>query len=163
MKTQHVVAFIVPLLLCGCGRGVDVGSMLRDFDRYEKDLQALATGDDALKTLQAGREKRDEAGALVDRGKDAAAVPIAEQALADARLALDIEQMNAAARRAEKCRLEVEEARTKWREAVFVLEQTEEFVGKKAPVSRRAPETPSDSATLPPSILASVIGDCCTR
>lgn len=127
--------------------------MIRDFDDYDKDLQAVATDDKALETLETGREKRAEADSLVNQGKKAAAVPIVEEALADARLALEMDRMSASARRAEKCLLEVEQARTSWREAVFVLEQTEEFVGGEGAVSKSGPTTTEEVTTLPTSTL----------
>lgn len=140
MKTRYVAALLVPALLCGCAAGVNVDPMLQDFDAYEEDLQALEADGAPLETLEAGRVKRDEAGTLVESGKAKEALPLAERALADARLALEMEKMNGADRRAENCRLEVEQARTKWREAVFVLEQTEEFVGAKAVTPTHIPE-----------------------
>lgn len=143
----------VLLAVCGCAGNVNVDPLLRDFDRYDDDLLALAAHDDAMEALEAGREKRTEAGALADRGKGKEALPIAEKALADAHLALEMERMHAAALRAEACRVEVERSRTKWREAIFVLEQTEEFVGTKATISRRAPEPTATAPTLPASTL----------
>lgn len=155
MKAVSLIALLLPALLCGCAPRVDVAPMLQDFDDYDEDLQAVATDPQAIETLEAGREKRDEAGALFDEGKKRDAVPLIERALADARLALEMDKMTAAARRAEKCRLEVEQARTKWREAMFVLEQTEEFLGTKGFVSERSPETTETPPDMPASILAS--------
>jgi len=128
--------------------------MFRDFDDYDRDLQAVAAGEQALDTLQAGRQKRDDARALFDSGKEKEAAPLIERALADARLALEMNKLNASTQRAEKCRLEVEQARTKWSEALYILEQTEEFVGKKAPISREEPEPVGESPVLPASTLA---------
>jgi outer membrane protein OmpA-like peptidoglycan-associated protein len=127
--------------------------MLRDFDDYERDLRAVTTDEQSIATLDTGREKRAEAGALFDQGKKRDAAPLVEEALADARLALEMDRMNASARRAEKCRLEVEQARTRWREAMFVLEQTEDFVGAKASISRSGPDPNAEAASLPPSTL----------
>jgi len=165
MKLRHTVGLLVVLSLCGCTAGADLDSMLRDFDNYDQDLKAVATDDQTLQTLDQGRQKRDEAGALAEQGKKTAALPMVEEALADARLALEMDRMNASERRAEKCRLEVEQARTSWREAMFVLEQTEEFVGAKASISRTGPEemteTPIAPATTlePDSFPPATIGD----
>jgi outer membrane protein OmpA-like peptidoglycan-associated protein len=141
------------VLLWGCAASVDVESMFRDFDNCEKDLRAVATDQQAMETLEIGRSKRVEAGVLVDQGKKKEALPIVERALADARVALEMDQMSAAARRAERCRRTVEEARTKWREALYVLNQTEEFVGKKASISMRDPESTREASILPASVL----------
>ena len=153
MRARFLISLLFPVLMCGCAANVDVESMLRDFDDYHGDVRAVAMDEGAIEALEAAQEKRVEAGALVDQGKKKEAVPIVEQALADARLALEMDKMNASARRAEKCRLEVEEARTGWREAVFVLEQTEEFVGRKAMDLTREPELEEESPALPSSTL----------
>ncbi len=143
---------ILPVLFCACA-SVDVQPMLRDYDNYDKDLRAVSTDAQALKTLDAGQAKRAAAGSLAEQGRTTEAVPVAEQALADARLAVEIDGMNASARRAETCRLEVEQARVKWSEAVFVLTQTEEFVGKKASLETRAPESAKSEPVLPGTTL----------
>jgi outer membrane protein OmpA-like peptidoglycan-associated protein len=153
MKVRHLVSLSLPILVWGCVASVDVESMFRDFDDYEKDLRVVATDQQAIETLEMGLQKRAEAAALFEQGKKKEAVPIVEQALADARLALEIDKMKASARRAVKCRLEVEQARTKWREALFVLKQTEEFVGKKASISKREPESTREAPVLPASTL----------
>jgi outer membrane protein OmpA-like peptidoglycan-associated protein len=127
--------------------------MLRDFDHYEKDLRAVSTDEHALAALDTGHAKRAEAGALAEKGKKKEAVPVAEQALADARLAYEIDRMMVSQRRAEKCRLEVEQARSKWSEAVFVLEQTEEFVGKDAPAAKLEPTAAAEDPPLPETSL----------
>ncbi len=154
MRARYVNTLILPVLICGCAAGVNVEPMLRDFDDYASNLRAVATDPQAIATLDTGQAKRTEAGALVDQGKQKEALPVAERALADARLAFELERMNASSRRAEKCRREVEEARTKWSEAVFVLEQTEEFVGAKASFAKRGPmTTEEDNPELPASTL----------
>jgi outer membrane protein OmpA-like peptidoglycan-associated protein len=154
MKARLLLCLLIPVLTCGCAAGIDVQSMLRDFDRYDEDLQSVAEDQTVKEALESGRQKRAEAGALAERGKRQEAVPVAEQALADARLALEMQKMDVAARRAEQCRLEVERARTKWSEALFVLEQTEEFVGQKAAISRLGPESVQEVTVLPASTLA---------
>ncbi|MFH1689392.1 MAG: OmpA family protein [Candidatus Eisenbacteria bacterium] len=154
MKARLLLCLLIPVLACGCAGSIDVESMFLDFDRYDKDLQAVAEDQTVKQALESGRQKRAEAGALAERGKKQEAVPVVEQALADARLALEMQKMDAAARRAEQCRLEVERARTKWREALFVLEQTEEFVGQEAAISRRGPESVQEVTVLPASTLA---------
>jgi outer membrane protein OmpA-like peptidoglycan-associated protein len=128
--------------------------MLQEFDDYDEDLQAVTTDEQTLATLDRGREKRSEAGALLEEGKNKEAVPVAELALADARLALEMDAMNAATRRAEKCLVQVEQSRTKWREAVFILEQTEEFIGTESPVSKDGPlQIEEEPEPLPASTL----------
>jgi len=154
MRARYLATLILPVLYFGCAPSVDVEPMLRDFDSYEKDLRAVATDPQAIKTLDAGQEKRAEAGTLIEKGKKKEAVPVVEEALADARLALEMERMNVSAHRAEKCRLEVEQARTKWSEAVFVLEQTEEFIGKDAPAAKLEPARAENEMPLPASTLA---------
>jgi outer membrane protein OmpA-like peptidoglycan-associated protein len=155
MKPRHLASLILPVLFVACAPGVDVEPMLRDFDDYSKDLRAVATDPQAIATLDSAQVKRTAAGALVESGKKKDAVPVAEEALADAHLALEVERMNASSRRAEKCRLEVEQARTSWSEAVFVLEQTEEFVGSKASGAKHPPElTEEDEPALPASTFA---------
>jgi outer membrane protein OmpA-like peptidoglycan-associated protein len=153
MKARYLISLLLPVVLCGCAASVDVESMLGDFDDYDEDLQTVATDEQALATLEQGRDKRNEAGALVEQGKKVDAVPLAERALADARLALELEEMHAAGSRAEKCLLEVEQARTKWQEAVFVLEQTEEFTGSKASVSKSGPAATEEMSELPATTL----------
>jgi outer membrane protein OmpA-like peptidoglycan-associated protein len=157
MRVRHLASLFLAVLIWGCAASVDVESMFRDFDDYDNDLRAVVTDQQAMETLETGRQKRTEAGFLVDQGKKKEAVPIVEQALADARVALEMDKMNAAARRAEKCNLEVEEARTRWREALFVLKQTEEFVGKKASISKREPGSTREASVLPASALMSDI------
>ena len=154
MKARLLLGLLIPVLACGCAGSIDVESMLLDFDRYDEDLQAVAEDQTVKQELESGRQKRAEAGALAERGKKQEAVPVVEQALADARLALEMQKMDAAARRAEPGRREVERARTKWREALYVLEQTEEFVGQEAAVSRRGPESVQEATVLPASTLA---------
>ena len=153
MKTRLLTTLMIPLLFCACAPGVDVNPMLRDFDTYAKDVRATATDESALKTLDAGQAKRAEAGALAEKGKGKEALPKAEQAMADARLASEMDQMNAAAHRADQCRVEVEQARVKWSEAVYVLEQTEQFVGKKADLETRKPVAPAAEPSLPATTL----------
>jgi outer membrane protein OmpA-like peptidoglycan-associated protein len=137
----------------GCGAGVNLDSKFRDFDDYEKDLREVAVDPRAMETLESGAKKRDAAGEMLAQGKDVEAVTLADQALADAHLALEMDRMEVPSHRAEKCRLEAEHARTAWREALFLLEQTEEFVGKKASLSSRDPMSEVVAPLLPTSIL----------
>jgi len=152
MSAFRLAGLFLIVLLCGCTAGVDVQPMLRDFDAYESGLREAAAGVEAIEVLEAGKSKRDEAGALVERGKESQALPLAEKALADAELALEIQRMNEADHRAEKCRLAVEQARAKWSEAVYVLNQTMEFVGKTK-VSESAPQAELGKLELPASVL----------
>jgi outer membrane protein OmpA-like peptidoglycan-associated protein len=79
---------------------------------------------------------------------------VAEQALADARLALEMDRMDVAARRAQKCRMEVEQARAKWSEAVYILEQTAQFAGTRAPNTQVPLATEENAIELPVSTLS---------
>jgi outer membrane protein OmpA-like peptidoglycan-associated protein len=132
---------------------VDVEPLLRDFDGYEKELAGLAVDQESVQALESGKLKRIEAASLLEEGEADKALPVIEKAIADARAALEMERMGAAARRAENCRLEVEQTRSKWRESIYVLEQTESFVGEEAKVSKAPPESRLESPDLPPSTL----------
>lgn len=150
MKARQLA--LISLLMCGCAASVDVQPMLNEFDDTAKDVRAVVTDEHAQKMLESADAKRAEAGALVDAGKKKEAIPVIEQALADARLALDIEEAMATAKRADKCRLEVEQARTKYSEAVYLLQQTEEFVGQEADLETEEPTADTGTA-LPASTL----------
>ncbi|HET6349865.1 MAG TPA: OmpA family protein [Candidatus Krumholzibacteria bacterium] len=152
MKKRYLAAVLMPVLMYACAPGVDVQPMLSDFDDYSRDLKAVNADEQAMKTLAEGQQKRDQAGALAAKNKKES-VPLAEEALADARLALEIDRMQAAAARADQCRVEVEQARTKWSEAVYVLEQTEKFVGKDAPEAKLEPKVSAEEPALPASTL----------
>ncbi len=145
---------ILSILLTGCASSIDVQPMLQEFDDTAKDVRAVVTDEHAQKMLESADAKRAEAGALVDAGKKKEAIPVIEQAMSDARLALDVEEAMAAAKRADKCRLEVEQARTKYSEAVYLLQQTEEFVGQEAELETEEPTaetgTPLPASTLQP-------------
>jgi outer membrane protein OmpA-like peptidoglycan-associated protein len=153
MKSLALIGLLLPAVLWGCAAGVDVRTLLRDFDGYDEDLRAVATDPSAIETLDAGQAKRTRAGTLVEQGKEADAAPVAEQALADARLALEMDEMDASERHADECRLEVEQARAAWEEADFILEQTEGFVGTEVQLSTQAPEGDISTIVLPPSTL----------
>jgi len=153
MRARPIATLII-LLLCGCAAsGVDVTSLLQQYDDYEKDVRAVASDPRAIEVLDGAQAKRTEAAALIEKGKKSEAATLLEEATADARLAYEVDRAQATARRAEKCRLEVEQARTKWSEAVFVLEQTEEFVQKDAPAAKIEPVTAPAVAALPSSTL----------
>jgi len=154
MRARLLSTLIVPIFFCGCAASVDVDSMLKDYDNYENDVREVATDPQAIKTLDGGQAKRAEAGALAGKGKTKEAVPMVEEAMADARLASEMDQMHGASSRAEGCRVEVEKARTKWSEAIFILAQTEEFVGKDAPDAKLEPVTSPEATPLPASTLA---------
>ncbi|MFH1688882.1 MAG: hypothetical protein ABIE42_01430, partial [Candidatus Eisenbacteria bacterium] len=102
MKTRLLLGLLISVLACGCAGSIDVESMILDFDRYDEDLQAVAEDQTVTQALESGRQKRAEAGALAERGKKQEAVPVVEQALADAHLALEMQRMDTAARRAEQ-------------------------------------------------------------
>jgi outer membrane protein OmpA-like peptidoglycan-associated protein len=152
MRARHCFATLI-LFLFACAPGVDVEPMLQDYDAYEKDVRSVASDPYAIQALDASKAKRTEAGALVEKGDKSKAASLLEEAMADAHFAYDIERMRTTAHRAEKCRLEVERARTKWSEAVFVLEQTEEFVGKDAPTAKLEPSLPAEPPAVPASTL----------
>src|SRR5262245_61025009 len=139
------------LLVCGCAPAVDVQPMLRDFDDYSKNLKTPDADEKALATLADGQKKRDQAAALAGKKES---VPLAEAALADARLAMEVQRMKDSSHRADMCRLEVEEARTKWSEAVYVLEQTEEFTKQASSTSSKVePKLKNETPALPETTL----------
>lgn len=145
------MALAMTLLVCGCAPAVDVQPMLRDFDDYSKNLKNADADEKALATLADGQKKRDQAAALAGKKES---IPLAEAALADARLALEVQRMKDASHRADMCRLEVEEARTKWSEAVYVLEQTEEFTKQKAADAPKVePKLKDETLALPETTL----------
>jgi outer membrane protein OmpA-like peptidoglycan-associated protein len=154
MNTRHIALRILPVLFLSCAPSMDVQPMLNDYDSYAGNLRAVATDPYAVSLLDAGDKKRAEAQTLVEQGKKKEAVTPAEEAMADVRLAFEVQDMQSAADRAQKCRLEVEQARSAWQEAVFVLEQTEEFTGARAPIAKRAPAiTEEEPETLPETTL----------
>jgi outer membrane protein OmpA-like peptidoglycan-associated protein len=162
MSTRIRLALAAFLVVCGCAPAVDVRPMLRDFDDYSKNLKGVDADPKALATLADGQKKRDQAAAQPTRKES---VPLAEAALADARLATEVQRMKDAARRADMCRLEVEEARTKWSEAVYVLEQTEKFAkqdesdAKVEPkVEDKIPDFP-ETTLLPDSLPVAAMTD----
>lgn len=154
MKTGCLIGLLFLALMWGCTAVVDVEPAFRDFDIYEQDLRSVLSDQPSLELLETARQKRAEAGALAEQGKTREALPLVERALADARLAMEMNRMNDAARRAENCRMAVEEARTKWREALHLLNQTEEFVGKTASFAEREPELEQYASQLPASVLS---------
>ena len=151
--TPHIrmkLAMII-LVACACAPAVDVQPMLRDFDDYAKNLKTPDADEKALATLADGQKKRDQAAALAGKKES---VPLAEAALADARLALEVQRMKDSSHRADMCRLEVEEARTKWSEAVYVLEQTEEFTKQASPMASKVePKLKNETPALPETTL----------
>ncbi len=154
MRARHLVTLFLPLFVLACAPGVDVEPVLNDFDQYAGDLRAVADDPAAIAMLDSAQVKRAEAGALAERGKKKEALPLAEAALADARVAFEMEQMGTSAHRADKCRYEVEQSRTKWSEAVAMLVQTEEFVGKDKPSAKLEPTMPArNDLPLPESTL----------
>jgi outer membrane protein OmpA-like peptidoglycan-associated protein len=157
------MALAIVLIVYGCAPAVDVQPLLRDFDDYSKNLKSAGADEKALATLALGQTKRDQAASLAGKKES---IPLAEAALADARLAMEVQRMKDASHRADVCRLEVEEARTKWSEAVYVLEQTEEFTKQQVSTAKvepkvddRAPELPETTLlpdTLPPAAMTDV-------
>jgi len=153
MKAYHLFVLLFAVLLWGCTAVVNLDPMFQDLDVYDKDLQELATDPQVMEMMAVARQEREEAESLAVQGKKKDALPLVEKALADSRTAMEMEKMNASARRAEKCLLEVEQARTKWSEALYVLNQTEEFTGKKALISKEEPESMRREELLPESVL----------
>ncbi len=146
----------------GCAGHVDVAPVFQEFDRYASDLEALGPTGDASRELDAGRQKRAQAEALVADGKDERARRVAERAVIDARVALAAQSLGVASARADACRLETERAHERWRDAAYQLEQTEGFIGKKATLTADPPEMrprppelpapmPADEAPVPPT------------
>jgi outer membrane protein OmpA-like peptidoglycan-associated protein len=152
MRPHLSIALIGLTWLGGCGGAIDVRPLLQDFDRYENDIQARDVSEAAAPLIEDGRQKRTEAGALAESGKNAEALPLVEGALADARLALEMQQMLAAEHRADGCRIEVAQARDRWEEALYTLERTENFAGTKANVTRNMPD-PDETSVLPATTL----------
>jgi len=151
MNPRICMALASILLIGACAPAVDVQPMLRDFDDYAKNLKSVDADEKALATLADGQKKRDQAATLAGKKES---VPLAEEALADARLAMEVQRMKDASHRADMCRLEVEEARTKWSEAVYVLEQTEEFTKQQATsASKTEPKSLGETLDLPETTL----------
>jgi outer membrane protein OmpA-like peptidoglycan-associated protein len=153
VRACHLLILFLAVVFWGCTAVVNLEPMFEDMDAYEEELRAEAADKHVMELMETAREKRAEAETLAVHGKTRDALPLVEEALADARLALEMNKMNASARRAEKCRLEVEQARSKWQEALYVLNQTVEFVGKEASVSTEEPESKRKDSQLPESAL----------
>lgn len=163
MSARIRMALAITFLVCGCAPAVDVQPMLRDFDDYSKNLKKADADEKALATLADGQKKRDQAASLAGKKES---IPLAEAALADARLAMEVQRMKDSSNRADMCRLEVEEARTKWSEAVYVLEQTEEFTKQKAadapkvePKGKDAAPALPETTLLPDTLPAAAMTD----
>jgi outer membrane protein OmpA-like peptidoglycan-associated protein len=153
MRTRYLALLLFVVFVCGCAATADIEGMFRDFDDYENDLRAVTMDPQAIDILEAGKTKRVEAAALADRGKKREAVPMIERALADVELALELDKMSAAEGHAEKCRMAAEQARVKWLQALHALNQTEEFVGKKASISMPQAEPQREAPAMPASTL----------
>jgi len=91
MRARYIIA-LIPLFLSGCGASVDTDSMFREYDDYAKEVGAVTTEPRAIEILDAAQVKRGEAGALVAKGKKKEAVPLLEQATADAHLAYEVDR-----------------------------------------------------------------------
>lgn len=150
MRTRIRMALAILVVVCACAPAVDVQPMLRDFDDYAKNLKGVDADEKALATLADGQKKRDQAAALAGKKES---IPLAQEALADARLAMEVQRMKDASHRADMCRLEVEEARTKWSEAVYVLEQTEQFTKQDAASAKVEPKIEDKTPELPETTL----------
>lgn len=160
-------ALLTLVMLCACAPKADIQPMLHEFDDYSKDIRELSTDKQVLATLAEGQAKRDQAGALTGKKEG---VPLAQAALADARLAFEGQRLQESSVRADQCRLEVEQARTKWSEAVYVLEQTEAFTRQERPEAKvdpgthaaKVPELPATTLSTD-SVPAASIGDAGTH
>jgi outer membrane protein OmpA-like peptidoglycan-associated protein len=149
-----IVAALVGTLWLGCaGSRVMVQPVLDEFSRYAKEVPSLDPGPETLQILEMGTQKRDQAAQLYEAGEKKESYPIALMAVADARVALAAAQAEKSERRADTCRREVENARGKWQEAIYSLEQTENVVSRVAPIPRQVPGTDEVMLTLPPTML----------
>jgi outer membrane protein OmpA-like peptidoglycan-associated protein len=123
------LALILPLclLLAGCAAsGPPVGSLLADFQRFELEAQAKDPGPVAAAFLESGQAQRERARALRDKGKGAQAGLLLTRALADARVALAVTEMDGSALEAELCLRAAEKNREAWDEALRLLVQAEQ-------------------------------------
>ncbi len=149
-------------LVAGCaGSGPSVEILRRDFDRYERDVLTLAPSGPAVQVLADARAARDAAGS----GKKGRAGLTG--ALADARAALALAEMERAEQQADACRRELEASRRAWDEALRTLLRTEQAARRAAsdvphevptleePLTEW-PATALDEAALPPTSAPAV-------
>lgn len=148
---RRFLAVLGAVLLAGCGSKVVLGPLNAEFDRYVNETQALEPEGSAQDMLGQAEGRRDEARQLERNGKQAA-LPVMKTALADARLALHLAQLQVAQSSADACLREVEVERQKWQDAFRMLEQTESVVSRTAPLSRKAPDFPALDP-LPPTAI----------
>ncbi len=145
-------------LTSGCaGTPPDLSSDLAEFDRYAGEVRRFEPKRETQEILQAGQDRRQAAEAELAGGDAQIAQMNMNKALADAHVALAAAQLESSQRRADHCLREVEQTRRGWKEAIFVLEQTETVVARVAPLSRRLPEVPEPPA-LPQTTLATDVG-----
>jgi outer membrane protein OmpA-like peptidoglycan-associated protein len=141
---------LLGVLLAGCGGSrVHVTPLVEEFDRYERDVKVLDPGRETTDLMQPARVKRDEAERFMAAGKKKEAYPLITVAVSDAKLGLASAQMKGAQRRSDECLREVEQARKGWEDALFVLQQTEGFLGQEMPVSRTAPQLGDEDPVAP--------------
>lgn len=126
-----------------------VGPLVQEFQLYERDVTALDPGPPAADLLEAGKAKRNEAKLLAEKGHPKEALPIAEKAIADARLALAAAQADAAERRAGDCQRAVERGHQEWENAIISLEQAERTGKRQASQIPRDPPALEETATPP--------------
>ena len=146
-----LVLAVWSLGIAGCGSKVSLGPLNADFDRYVNETAVLEPQGAAVDMLGQAEGKREEALQLEGKGKKEA-YPLMVTALADARLALHLAQLQVAQTEADACLREVEQERQKWQDAFRALEQTESVVSRTAPLSRQAPDFP-EQKPLPPTLL----------
>lgn len=157
MKRLWIGMILLGVLLAGCGGSrVQITPLVEEFDRYARDVDLLDPARETTGLMEPARLKRDEAESYLAAGKNKEAHPLITVALADARVALASARMHKARHRSDECLREVEQARKGWEDALFVLQQTEGFVGEEMPVSRTAPQLSEEpAAPLPATTLRS--------
>lgn len=145
---------LVGVLLIGCGGSrVMVQPVLDEFTRYAREVPPLDPSPETLQVLESGQQKHTQAAQLHEAGKKKESYPIALMAVSDARVALATAQAEKSERRADSCRREVENARGKWQDAIYSLEQTENVVSRVAPIPRQVPGSDEILLELPPTML----------
>ncbi len=155
MKARSILLALGVVLLSGCGSAVRVGPLLKEFDAYERDARKLAPAAPASEFLSAAQAKRELAEPLMKKGKNAAALPIMEKAVADARLALAAGLAEKAQERAEACRADLDKTRQVYQDALLILRETEK-AAQAAPhvIPAEPPAAEGESSVaLPLSLL----------
>jgi len=152
MKLVGMMSGIVALAVAGCGGSrPPVSTLIRDFDRYEREVRMIEPEAPAAEAWQAAHEKRTAADPLVSKGKEDQAYPLMAKAVADLRVALAAAVEARSEANADGCRRAVEEARQRWEEMIILLEQTERVARRSVSgISREVPPL-EEGPTLPPA------------